>query len=98
MSAGSKYILFIGRVLIAPLFLVSGFRKLISPEQTQQYIASTNLPYAEIVYWATVTIEVLGGFCLLLGFFTRFWAYVLALFSIAAAAALHTKFSDPSQL
>ena len=51
-----------------------------------------------LVYWATVAIELIGGLCLLLGFFTRFWAYVLAIFSVAAAIALHTKFSDPNQL
>ncbi len=98
MSIGNKYIAFLGRVLIAALFLVSGFRRILSPEQTQQYLASANVPYVEVVYWATVAIELIGGLCLLLGFFTRFWAYVLAIYSVAAAAALHAKFSDPKEL
>jgi putative oxidoreductase len=98
MSTGNKYIAFLGRVLIAALFLVSGFRKLLSPESAQQYISSAGLPYPEVIYWATVAVELIGGFCLLLGFFTRFWAYVLAIFSVTAAAALHTKFGDPREL
>ena len=95
--ASVNYISAVGRLLMAAIFLASGFHKLLTPEQTQAYIASANIPQPVAAYWATVAVEVIGGACLALGLATRFAALVLAVFSLAAAAFFHTNFADQNQ-
>jgi putative oxidoreductase len=97
MTASVNYVSAIGRLMMAAIFLSSGFHKLLAPEQTQAYIASADLPSPMIAYWGATAIEVIGGLCLLLGLATRAAALVLAGFSVLAAVLFHTKFADPNQ-
>jgi len=86
----------IGRVLIAAIFLMSGIHKLITPTETQAYIASAGLPPVPM-FWLAAAVELIGGTFLLLGIATRFAALVLAAFTILAAAFFHANFTDPNQ-
>jgi len=75
-----------GRVLIALIFVMSGFSKLTGFEGTVGYIASKGLPMPQLLAAAAAAIELGGGIALLLGFKAR-WA-AAALFSFTALAAL----------
>src|SRR3546814_3118243 len=66
------------RVLIAPIFVISGAAKLADPAGTIGYIGSVGLPFAEAGYAATVAVELIGGLALLVGFKTRIAALALA--------------------
>ncbi|MBX3501218.1 MAG: DoxX family protein [Alphaproteobacteria bacterium] len=83
-----------GRVLLAALFLVSGLSKLGAYDATTAYIASAGLPFADVVYAATLALEIGGGLLLIVGFQTRPVAAALALFTVAAALLFHRDFSD----
>ncbi|MGO8778390.1 MAG: DoxX family protein [Rhodomicrobium sp.] len=86
----------IGRYLIAAIFLVSGIHKLITPTETQAYIAAAGLPPVP-AFWAAAAVEVIGGAFLALGIATRFAALFLAAFTLLAAAFFHSNFTDPNQ-
>src|SRR5579864_531333 len=98
MLRDSTYPAFIGRVLIAVPFLLSGFGKIAAPALTEGYIASVGLPMPLVAYAIAVVIEVGGSLLLLLGVKTRLTAVVLAVFTVATAFAFHTNFADQNQM
>jgi putative oxidoreductase len=86
-----------GRVLLAAIFLISGFGKLADPGGTQAYIAAAGLPVPVLAYLLAVAIEVGGGVLLVIGYQTRIVALVIAGFSIVAALGFHHNFADMNQ-
>jgi putative oxidoreductase len=94
---GANYVAALGRLLMAAIFLWSGFHKFQSPAETQAYIASANLPMPAVAYWVATAVEIIGGICLVLGLATRPAALILAGYTLAAAAFFHAKFGDQNQ-
>lgn len=88
----------IGRVLLATIFVFSGIGKVMAPEATIGYIASSGLPFATLAFAGAVLVELGGGLALAFGFQTRIVAAVLALFSIVTALAFHNNIADQNQL
>ncbi len=84
-----------GRILLAQLFIISGFSKIGGYAGTQAYMASVGLPGALLPL--AIALEVLGGLALIAGFRTRWVALALAGFSVVSALAFHTHFGDPMQ-
>ncbi|MEO0590676.1 MAG: DoxX family protein [Pseudomonadota bacterium] len=87
-----------GRLLLAAIFILSGFAKLGAAEGTIGYIASVGLPFAEAIYYAVVALEIVGGIMLVIGFKTRAVALALGVFSVAAAVIFHSDFADQNQM
>ena len=90
----NNVVLLVARILLAVMFVVSGFSKFGDIAGTAGYIASNGLPMATLVAWATAIFEVLAGIALIIGFQTRLAAFALALFCIAAAVIFHWDFGD----
>jgi putative oxidoreductase len=89
----------IGRVLIAALFIWSGYGKLGMAEGMQQYIAAHGVPLPpDIAYWGTLVVELGGGLLLLIGLQARIVAAALALFALVTAAYFHTNFAEQGQM
>nr|WP_298928945.1 DoxX family protein [uncultured Erythrobacter sp.] len=88
----------VARLLLAALFILAGINKLSGMEGTVGYIASVGLPFPELVYYATVAIEIIGGLMLAVGFKTRYAAGALGVFSILAAVLFHNDFSQQSEI
>lgn len=88
----------IGRLLLAAIFLSSGFEKLADPVGTIEYIAAADLPLPWVGYVIAVVVELGGGVLLVLGYQARLGALVLAVFSLASALGFHTNFADQNQL
>lgn len=88
----------VGRLLLANLFILAGVNKLGAAEGTIGYIASVGLPLAELIYYATVALEIIGGLMLAVGFKARYAATALGLFSMAAAVLFHADFADQNQM
>ena len=86
-----------GRVLLAALFLVSGIQKVTAPAMIQGYIASAGMPAPSAVYMLTVLVEIGAGALLLAGLWTRLAAWILAVFTVAAALIFHRALGDPNQ-
>jgi putative oxidoreductase len=87
-----------GRLLIAIIFLLSGFGKITAPEATQGYIASVGMPAPLLSYIAAVIVELGGGILLLIGYRVRPVAAIMAIFTIIAALFFHHAFGDQNQM
>lgn len=85
------------RVLIAPLFLISGITKLGAAESTIAWIDAAGLPFATLAYLGAVVVEIFGSIALIAGYKTRYVAAVMALFTVAAALAFHNALGDQNQ-
>ena len=88
----------VGRVLMATLFLVSGFGKLMAPAATKGYIAAAGLPLPEVAYLIAVIVELGLGLALLLGYRTRVVAGLMAAFTAVTAFGFHADFADGNQM
>lgn len=89
---------FIARLLLAALFILAGVGKISGAEGTIGYIASVGLPAAELLYYATIALEIGGGLLLAAGYKTRFAAAALGMFSIAAAVIFHNDFAQQAEM
>lgn len=86
-----------GRLLIAAIFLLSGFSKLANPAGTIGYIASSGLPLPEVAYAGAVFVEVILAAALVLGYRTRLVAAAIAGFTLVTAFAFHFNLGDQNQ-
>jgi putative oxidoreductase len=85
-----------GRILLALIFVIAGIGKFNDPAGTTAYMASVGLP--GILLWPTIALEVLGGIAIIIGFQTRIVSYLLAAFTLLAAALFHNNFGDQMQM
>jgi putative oxidoreductase len=88
---------FVGRILIAAIFLLSGFAKLTAPAATIAYIQTAGLPAPSLAYGIALLAELGGGILLVVGYRTRLVATGLALFAFATALGFHHDFADQNQ-
>lgn len=86
------------RLLMAQIFIMAGFGKIMGFSATQGYFASLGLPAPSILLPLVILLEFGGGLALLFGYKTRWVAAALALFSIGAALIAHTNFADQNQM
>lgn len=86
-----------GRLLLAVIFLLSGWSKLADPAGTAAYITSVGLPFAQIGAYLAIVVELVGGAALLFGYRTKVAAAVLAIFTLATAAFFHSALGDQNQ-
>ena len=79
----------LGRLLLALIFIMSGFGKLMAPGPTIGYIAHVGLPVPPAAYVVALIVELGGGLLLLAGFLTRWVALALGVFCLVTAFAVH---------
>ncbi len=95
MTALSPYAAAAGRTLLASLFLFSGVTKLGAYEATQGYMEASGAPGALLPL--VIGLEILVPLAIITGYYARFAAFLLAGFSILAAAVFHFDFTDQIQ-
>src|SRR6185503_248556 len=83
----------VGRILLAILFIVSGFNKITGFEGTVGYIASKGLPLAQLGAVIAIVIELGTGILLIIGWQARWAATVLFLFLIPTTFIFHNFWS-----
>jgi putative oxidoreductase len=79
----------VGRILLALIFLVAGYRKLMAVAGSAGYFAKLGFPMPEVMVWVAIAIELGGAILLIVGWKTRWVAWLLALFTLVAAFAAH---------
>jgi len=84
-----------GRLLLAVLFLITGFGKIGAYAATAGYMESVGVPGALLP--VVIATEILGGIALVLGWKTRIAAFLLAGFSVLAALLFHNNLGDQVQ-
>jgi putative oxidoreductase len=78
-----------GRVLLALMFVTSGFSKLGNIAGTAGYIASGGLPLPTVLAVLVGLLELFGGLALAVGFKARWAALALGVFTILASVLFH---------
>lgn len=79
----------IGRVLLALIFVVSGYGKIGGFDGTAAYMASKGLPLVSVLLVLTIIVELGGGLMIMLGVKARIAATALFLFLIPVTAIFH---------
>lgn len=83
----------IGRILIAAIFVLSGVGKVTDFNATADMMAGKGFPLAWLFLTGAIAFELLGGLSLLLGYFTRWGAWLLILFLIPTTLLFHNFWS-----
>jgi putative oxidoreductase len=83
-------VVLIGRILLALMFLMSGFPKLVDPSGTAGMIAGAGLPAATALAYLAGIFELVTGLFILVGFQTKITAYLLAVFCVFTALVFHS--------
>ena len=86
----------IGRIFISLVFLIAGFGKIFSYENTIDYMESFGVPGYLLI--PAIIVEILFPLLVIIGYKTKSSALILALFSLLLALVFHTDFSNQMQL
>jgi putative oxidoreductase len=89
--------LLIGRILLAAIFILSGYRKIGGFDGTAAYMAAAGLPFAKVLLVPTIAIELGGGLMLAVGWKARWAALALFLFMIPATLIFHAFWGLPPE-
>jgi putative oxidoreductase len=87
----------VARILLTPLFFVGGYQKLMNVGGTAGYFGKLGLPMPDLLVWLVIATELVGGLLILIGWKTRLVAWIMAIFTVAAAVIGHKFWVDPSQ-
>ncbi|MGZ5037539.1 MAG: DoxX family protein [Usitatibacter sp.] len=79
----------VGRILLAVIFIISGFGKITGYDGTAAYMAAKHMPMVSVLLPLTILTELGGGLALAAGFKARWVALLLAGFTILAAIIFH---------
>ena len=86
----------LGRIMLALIFILAGIGKIADPAGNMSFMQSAGVP--GLLLWPTIALEILGGLAIAVGFKTRYAAFALAVFSVAAAFIFHRNFGDQMQM
>jgi putative oxidoreductase len=86
----------LARILLALMFVLSGFGKLTGLEGTAGYIASKGLPLPMVLAAAAGVLELVAGIMLIVGWQARWAALALALFTLLASVLFHNYWAMPA--
>ncbi len=79
----------VGRILLALIFITSGWGKVTGFEGTVGYIASQHLPLPQVAAIIAIACELGAGLLLAIGYKARWAGLVLAVFTLAAGILFH---------
>ena len=96
MYYAAPYLITIGRVLMAVIFIQAGINKIFGYAGAQAYMEQHGV--SGMLLPLVILLEAGGGLALLLGRFTRWVALAFAGFCVLAAIFFHLKPDDPMQM
>ena len=94
----TRYLPFVGRLMIGLPFAMSGLGKLAAYGGTTAMISAAGLPLPPLAFAVAVAVELGGGVLLIAGYHARSVAIALAVFSLATAVSFHSNFADQNQM
>jgi putative oxidoreductase len=86
----------LGRILIALIFLLSGFGKITGFAGTAGYMASKGVPMVDVLLAITIVIELGGALMIIAGFKARLAAVALFLWMIPVTFIFHNFWAAPA--
>lgn len=97
MNALNQFGPLLGRILIALIFVMAGFNKITGFEGTVGYIASKGLPFPEMLAIGAIIVELGGGLMLIAGWYTRWAAAAIFIFTAMTAVLFHNFWAMPPE-
>ena len=88
-------VLLLARLLLAALFVIFGWGKLAGFSGTVALMATLNLPVPTVAAVVVVVMEFFVGIAIVIGFYTRPLAVLLALYTLATAFIGHHYWTLP---
>ncbi|WP_241596178.1 DoxX family protein [Rosenbergiella epipactidis] len=82
-------VLLIARILLMLLFVIFGYQKLIHFGGTVDYMKALDTPLPTVGALIAVALEFFAGLAIMLGFFTRPIAIIMAIYTLATAIIGH---------
>ena len=92
----ANFIDLIGRIFISSVFLLSGYNKIFSYENTVTWMEGYGVP--GFLLWPTIVLEIVLPIFIIIGYKTQLSAILLAIFSITTAIIFHLDFSNQMQI
>ena len=92
------FLLPLARLLMSSLFIWDGIVMLRNPSGTAQYFASVHVPAPDLAVWPAIPVHLFGGLALLVGFYTRWAAALLALVCLVTAFGVHLPMGDQANM
>jgi putative oxidoreductase len=86
----------VGRILLAYLFIKSGWGKIGGFEQTAAMMASKGVPLAQLALIVTIAVELGAGLLLIVGYKARWAALAIALWLIPVTYMFHGYWNVPA--
>ena len=96
--SGKAFLLPLARVLMSSLFVWDGIVQLRNPSGTAQYFGSVHVPAPDVAVWISIPVHLLGGLALLVGFYSRWAAALLALICLGTAFGVHLPAGDQANM
>ena len=89
----------LGRILLAAMFVISGYGKLTGFDGTVGYIASKGMPMPQVLAIIAIVIELGGGLALVIGWKTRWVALAFVVFLLVLTPIFHNYWAaTPEQM
>jgi putative oxidoreductase len=85
----SNEVILLARILLMVLFVLFGWNKLTDFSGTAAYMASEGLPFPMLAAAVVILMEFFVGLAIVLGFYTRPLALLLALYTLGTALIGH---------
>jgi putative oxidoreductase len=86
---GNPIVTLAGRILLAAIFLVAGYGKLMAFAGTSGYFAKLGFPAPDVMTVLAIAVELGGALLLIAGWHARWAAWALILFVAIATFAAH---------
>jgi putative oxidoreductase len=97
MSQFQPWGLLLGRLMLAYIFVLSGYGKIVGFAGTAGSMANYGMPMVEVLLVATIAIELVGGLMLVVGWKARWAALAIFLFIIPATLIFHAFWAVPQE-
>ena len=97
MNQYQPWALLVGRILLAYMFVVSGWGKIAGFAGTAKYMASKGMPLVEPLLVGAIVIELIGGLMLAVGWKARWAAWAIFGFVALATVIFHDFWAVPAE-
>ena len=94
---GQRILPFFGRILLALIFVISGWGKITGFAGSVAYASSKGLPFPQFLMPAAIVVELGGGLLLMLGWKARWVALAIFLFVIPTTLIFHDFWAAPPE-
>jgi putative oxidoreductase len=96
MDALSNFVVVVGRILIALIFVRAGINKLGSIDATAAEMAKGGIPLSNILVYGAIVMELGVGLLLMVGLFARCAALALFFYTLTLALIFHAYWAAPA--